>query len=208
MNAETTARGRRSIRLAHHDYSSPGAYFVTVCTHNRQCLFGEIVDAKMRPNAFGRIVRSVWDELPRHYPGVELDTFVVMPNHVHGIVVITTRENDVTHLVRHDNDVGFVGAIHELPLRQQRRRTGQWQPEGFRAHRRPMLLGRIVGQFKMTTAKAINLSRGTTGVRVWQRNYYEHAIRDVRDMLRIRAYILANPARWVRDPENAPSIDR
>ncbi len=80
---------RRSIRLPDYDYSQAGAYFVTICTHNRACLFGDIVDREMRLNDDGRLAQSVWEALPRHYSHVELDAFVIMPNHVHGIIVLT-----------------------------------------------------------------------------------------------------------------------
>lgn len=81
-------RRRNTLRLPGHDYSSPGAYFVTTCTYNRVCLFGDIRGDEMRLNAFGRIVERCWYALPNHYPNVELDAFVVMPNHIHGIILL------------------------------------------------------------------------------------------------------------------------
>jgi hypothetical protein len=102
---------RRSIRLKGYDYSQRGAYFVTLVTHGRQCLFGQIVDGKMQLNEGGEITNQCWMEIPKHYPHVSLDAFVIMPNHVHGIIIIA--ENDVD-----DNNIAnIVGAIHELPLR-------------------------------------------------------------------------------------------
>src|SRR2546423_12162335 len=80
--------GRRSIRLPEYDYSAPALYFVTACTDGRRCLFGEVVGERMLPNAFGQIVESCWQGIPEHFPHIELDEFVVMPNHVHGIVGI------------------------------------------------------------------------------------------------------------------------
>ena len=90
-------RNRRSIRLQEYDYSRAGAYYITVCIRNRECLFGNVVDGQMQLNEAGRIVQAVWNGLPRFYEGVELDAFIIMPNHVHGVIVIR---------------VG-VGAIHE-----------------------------------------------------------------------------------------------
>jgi putative transposase len=84
----TERHHRRSIRLKGYDYSQAGAYFVTICTQDRACLFGDVVNGEMLLNAAGRMVQTVWDDVPNHYPGVELDAFVVMPNHVHGIVVV------------------------------------------------------------------------------------------------------------------------
>jgi hypothetical protein len=79
---------RRSIRLQGYDYSQAGAYFVTICAQNRECLFGDIADGEMRLNDAGQMVQTVWDEIPAHYPGIDIDAFVVMPNHIHGIIVI------------------------------------------------------------------------------------------------------------------------
>ena len=95
-------RNRRSIRLQGYDYSQAGAYFVAFCTHNRECLFGEIVNGEMRLNDAGNIAGQCWDDIPIHFPHVDRDECVVMPNHIHGIVVIT----------------GTVGAKNFSPLRK------------------------------------------------------------------------------------------
>ncbi|MGQ9928667.1 MAG: transposase, partial [Chloroflexaceae bacterium] len=86
---------RRSIRLKGYDYAQAGAYFVTICTQNRECLFGEVVNGEMRLNTYGAAVLGAWQDLPNHYPNVTLDAFVVMPNHVHGIIVLTTDDATV-----------------------------------------------------------------------------------------------------------------
>ncbi len=88
MQHDLTNRGRRSVRLRGYDYTAPGAYFVTICTQDRACMFGEVVDGVMCPNDAGRMVETVWGELPVFYPGVAIDGFVVMPNHIHGIIVL------------------------------------------------------------------------------------------------------------------------
>jgi len=95
---------RRSIRLRNYDYSAVGGYFVTICTYQWECLFGEVMAGEMRVNNAGDCVKTVWDSLPIRYPGIEMDTFIVMPNHIHGII-----------LINHP-----VGAIHELPLQKRR----------------------------------------------------------------------------------------
>ena len=183
---------RRSIRLKGYDYSQAGAYFVTIVVKGRECVFGEIADGEMQLNELGRIVDSVWSELPDRYPETELDAFVVMPNHVHGIVVITVA----------------VGAIHELPLRNELppRDELPLRDTTDPTQRRKMLLPKIVGYFKMNTAKRINLSRQTPGLPFWHRNYYEHIIRNEADLQRIRDYIQTNPVRWAEDQlhPNAP----
>jgi putative transposase len=86
---------RRSIRLKGYDYTQPGAYFITICTHGRECLFGEIIDGEMHLNEAGQIVVQTWQDLPNHVPNVQLDAFVVMPNHVHGIIIITDRTGGI-----------------------------------------------------------------------------------------------------------------
>ena len=175
---EPRKRGnRRSIRLKGYDYSKTGAYFVTICAQNRVCLFGNIVDGKMMLNQFGQIVDVVWNDLPNHYPHIQLDIYCIMPNHFHGIVMLTDT----------------VGAIHELPLQMSQQQ------------RRNMLLPKLIGRFKMLSSKQINQSRHTTGTKLWQRNYYEHIIRDEKDYNRICEYIKNNPLKWELDslhPEN------
>ena len=152
-------RNRRSIRLKNYDYSQAGAYYITVCTRERECLFGQVVDDQMQLNEAGRTVQVVWEGLPHFYEGIELDAFVIMPNHVHGIIVIRAP----------------VGAIHESPAGTVRV-----------AERRRMLLSKVVGRFKMVSAKQINALRETSGTPIWQRNYYEHIICDDESLNRIR----------------------
>ncbi|RMF88756.1 MAG: transposase [Nitrospinota bacterium] len=166
---------RRSVRLPEYDYSRPGAYFVTICTQDRVCLFGQVMDGRMRLNEYGDIVRACWLAIPDHFPRTTLDEFIIMPNHVHGIIVIV------------DN----VGATHASPLPSK--------PRGPKPHS----IGAIVGSFKSAVTKRINETRGTPGAHVWQRNYYEHVIRDEVWLDRIREYIAGNPARWEED-ENHP----
>jgi putative transposase len=172
-------KGRQSIRLKDYVYSQPGAYFLTICTKDRISLFGKAVDEKLRINNYGKIVLGFWNDLNHLYPNVKTDAFVVMPNHVHGIIMI---------------EVG-VGAIHELP--QQKRNQ--------KIKRRQMLIPKMVGRFKMKSSKLINAIRYTPNMSVWQRNYHEHIIRDVGSLNRIREYIKDNPLTWNLDREN---IDR
>jgi REP element-mobilizing transposase RayT len=152
MKYDPQKHHRRSIRLKGYDYSQRGAYFVTLVTHGRQCLFGQIVDGKMQLNEGGEITHQCWMEIPKHYPHVSLDAFVIMPNHVHGIIIIT--ENDVD-----DNNIAnIVGAIHELPHDESphdelplHNESSQQQNELMQS-RRKMLLSKIIGRFKMNVA--------------------------------------------------------
>jgi putative transposase len=183
--------GRRSIRLKDYDYSQPGGYYITVCVHHRECLFGDIVDAEMKMNRFGETVKECWEEIPRKYHNVEMDEFVVMPNHFHGIIIINDSEPN-------DNNVGaiFVGAIHELPLQNELAQRMDIK------RRRRMLVPKIIGRFKMNSAKRINEIRNSAGASLWQRGYYEHIIRNNEELNRIRKYIINNPVRWSQDKEN------
>lgn len=184
---------RRSIRLPGYDYTQTGGYFITIVTHERASLFGEVVNGAMRLNAWGEIVRAEWlrTAVVRPYVVVDADEFVVMPNHVHGIIWIV-------------GDDGGVGAT-----RVGATRVGATQRVAPTSPRGPASgsIGAIIGQFKSITAKRINALRNTPGAPVWQRNYYEHIIRNEAEWQRIRQYIQDNPARWEADREN-PAVLR
>jgi len=172
---------RKSIRLPRYDYSQAGAYFVTVVTLEHKCLFGEIVDGEMVLNAWGQIIQKWWDDLPVHFPNVETGAFVIMPNHVHGIIVINGRG----------------AGTAPLPLDGENR-GGETPP----LPKRPTL-GQIIAYFKYKSTKEINALAGAEVVtKLWQRNYYEHIIRNDREMDAIWRYIEANPANWAKDKEN------
>ncbi len=177
---------RRSIRLRGYDYTQAGAYFVTIVTQDRAHLFGEVVGGDMRLNEYGQMVREEWFRAAALRPYVQLfdDEFVVMPNHVHGIIWIVDDNDD-------NDDVGATRRVAPTP-------TATVIPRG------PVSgsIGAIVGQFKSAVARRINALRGTPGASVWQRNYYEHIIRNNEALNRIRQYIADNPIRWELDHEN------
>ena len=181
---------RRSIRLQGYDYSQNGAYFITLCTHNRECLFGQIQNGQMILNEYGKMVEQCWNNLSNHYDNIELDAYVIMPNHFHGIIFIT----DTVDNVRAIREL----PIHELPIHELHRQ----QQKQRQQQRRKMLLPKIVGRFKTNSAKQINQMRNTPGISVWQRNYYEHIIRDEKSLENIRNYIINNPAKWQDDDYN------
>ena len=191
---------RRSIRLQGYDYSQNGAYYVTLCTQNRECLFGEIVKGEMILNEYGKIVEQCWNNLSNHYDNIELDAYVIMPNHFHGIILITDTVDNV-------DNVDNVGAIHELPLHESPIHELPIQsPIQSPQQRRKMLLPKIVGRFKMNSAKQINQMRNTPGISVWQRNYYEHIIRNDKSLENIRNYIINNPSEWYYDDYNPKKV--
>lgn len=184
-------KNRRSIRLKGYDYSSPGEYFITICTRNRECLFGDVINGEMVLNDVGRIAKDFWYRIPERFDDIQLDAFIVMPNHIHGIIGIESNIEPDTH---------SVGAIHELPLRNDKMDT-----ETCRKHRRQMLLPKIIGWYKMNVSKRTNNILDNTGNPFWQRNYYEHIIRNEKSLERIRDYIINNPAQWEEDM-NHPKI--
>lgn len=172
MQDTLATKYRRSIRLQHYNYRHGGMYFFTVCTHNRQPLFGDVTNAEVKLNDFGHVVCDEWRKSTDIRREIALDAFVVMPNHVHGIVMVT------------DRDVGATGRSPFLP--------------GPPKHS----LGSFIAGLKAAVTKRINEVRGTPKAPVWQRNYYEHVIRNEESLQRIREYILNNPAQWDLDPEN------
>jgi len=169
---------RRSIRLRGYDYSQAGAYFVTIVTRNRECLFGEVVEDLMRLNDAGRMVAQCWHELAAHFPHLELDEFVVMPNHVHGIITVGAQ-----FIAPDDHGAINPGAINPGAM-----------------NRAPTGLGEIVRSFKAVATRRIRQA-GVLAF-AWQRNYYEHIIRDEASLNRIREYIANNPLQWALDREN------
>jgi len=164
---------RQSIRLQGYDYSQAGVYYVTLCTTAKQCLFGDVVVDKVALNVYGNIAEACWMGISTHFSDVQLDEFVVMPNHLHGIIVITSTAR----------------ATHASPLQQR--------PGPARRS-----LGAIMGSFKSAATKQINLVRNSPGEPIWQRNFYEHIVRSDANLNAIRQYIQANPARWAEDNEN------
>ena len=174
---------RRSIRLQAWDYRWPGAYFITVCTYRRVPLFGDVVGGQMALNPFGRIVADEWRRTKRVRDNVALDAFVAMPDHMHGVIVITTDPDNG------DSNRGR-GSSPMNPYGHPNRTFG-----GAMAGS----LSTIMRQFKSMVTKRINRMRGTPGSPVWQRNYWERIIRDMDEMNAVRRYIADNPARWDHD---------
>ncbi|MDO8614266.1 MAG: transposase [Dehalococcoidia bacterium] len=166
---------RRSIRLATFDYSQSGAYFITLCTWGRVPLFGSIGGNAVVRNGFGEIVEEEWLRSSEIRSEIELDAYVVMPNHLHGVVFL----------------IGGVGATGRLP-----RRFGAEEGPGRRS------LASFAGGLKAATTTRINRARGTPGAPVWQRNFFERVLRSECELERARQYVLDNPRRWAEDPNN------
>jgi putative transposase len=179
-------RHRQSIRWQDHDYAAGGTYFVTICTANRVCLFGEVVDGQMRVGPLGQIVDREWMRTGLIRPEVEIDVFGVMPNHLHGLVTIRPRDLEDRLSARSDEGEP-VGLRPRVDRRPPLRRA-------------PRSLGGLIAGFKQVTTLAINAARGTPGAPVWQRGYHDRVVRDGEEFDAIAHYIVTNPERWAEDP--------
>jgi len=190
---------RRSIRLWEYDYRREGAYFVTICTYNRTMLFGSVRNAHVLLTDAGRAVRTCWSAIPQHFPHIALDRFVIMPDHLHAIIVIGGREPNAddgnAHESNADGRSGIVGARHAVPLHDPGTIAVRI-PTGRPAFGRPVRgsLATIIGAFKSAATRRLRAT-GHRG-KVWQRNYFEHIIRNDDDLWAIRRYIVTNPGRW------------
>jgi putative transposase len=179
---------RRSIRLKGHDYTQAGEYFVTIRTHDRGNVLGRIQNENLILSEIGTIVKQEWMKTPEVRSNVDLDEFVIMPNHVHGILVIRDERK---------GGEAFVRANGNSPIRENKSSQGKTP---FRSP--SATVGAIVRGFKGATTKRVNELFVTPGRPLWHRNYYEHVVRNEEDLERIREYIRLNPTRWPTDEEN------
>jgi putative transposase len=171
---------RKSIRLAGYDYSQDGVYFVTLVTHDRAAIFGRIMGGEIVLSELGKIVNDEWLITEQIRSEIILDQFVIMPDHLHGILAIESSSN---------------GA----------RPCASTETNSRTPSRKPQSLGSFIAGFKSSVTKQINLMRKTPGQPVWQGNYYDRVIRNERELDAIRLYIQANPQSWAEGNENRPS---
>ncbi len=231
MNFNPRIHHRRSIRLKGYDYSQAGLYFITICCDDRRCLFGEITigaenfPPTMKLNDAGKIANECWLQIPEHFPNVILHEYVVMPNHVHGIIEL----NDVNNVIAQNSgeqntgtrnadaqnsgarNVGAqnVGAQNFVPLPPPplppNERISDFEPQQNQFQKIiPRSIGSIVRGYKIGVTKWFRNKRmegfeNFQPQRVWQRNYYEHIIRDERSYQNISKYIINNPVNWKED---------
>jgi putative transposase len=206
---------RRSIRLRGYDYSRAGLYFITICTKDRECFFGKIADGEMVLNDAGKIAYEEWEKLPKRFPNFELDVFQIMPNHMHGIIVLnpvgatisvarnTTERND--NGARNDDDGNNRARVNRAPTDADDSIVQNDDANGARASRARTgnaTVGDIVGAYKSLVANEclkIYKTKNETMGKLWQRNYYEHIIRDEQSYETISNYIIDNPAKWNDD---------
>jgi putative transposase len=273
MRFDPDQHHRQSHRLRGRDYSQPGHYFVTICSHDMTCLFGDIIDGQMQPNYLGQIVQAHWLQLPSHFTNLKLEAWQLMPNHLHGILILTppepatVRANKARLDVRAESgtDVAPYSPLHRsqnvpsesestvapysplhprpnvpsesessvapysplhrgqnvpsesessvAPYSPLRPRPNESvddntpfaplrQPDSGPHGTTPGSIGAIIQSFKRTTTVTIRRITRDPEIRVWQRDYYDHIVGDHADLIRIRKYIVQNPARWTEDRVN------
>ncbi|MBU4268246.1 MAG: hypothetical protein KJ808_05300 [Acidobacteria bacterium] len=209
MGFDFNRPSRRSIRLKGYDYADAGNYFITICTMNRECLLGEIHEGRMILSAIGEIANLEWLNTPKVRPDIELGPFVIMPNHLHGIITIypcrgdplgrpgrlTLESNQIIQGVPPERPYILPGNSLEIKRIIQ---GGAFQQNAPTL--KPETIGAIIGQFKSISTKKIRETE-CLGFH-WQRNYYEHIIRDRSESEKIQKYILDNPKNWSEDQDN------
>ena len=196
------------MRLKHHDYRQPGAYFVTICTHGGRSLFGNIVNEDMSLNELGKVVHDEWLNTEKVRQNVELDSFVVMPNHIHGIIFIVderNHENRATHRVAPTRDrptrVEFSDArsTQEIVKQTERNSPTMRQAGSSSNTLQAGSLGAIIGQFKIAVTRRLKQAGAHPDGKIWQRGFYERVILSEKTLNRTRAYIVNNPPKWHED---------
>lgn len=201
---------RRSIRLRDYDYSRNGSYFMTICTHDHKWLFGTVDNSQMQINDIGRIVSAQWHAISKRFSNVDLDELIVMPNHIHCILII--KENgEIANDAKINPDMGAVGAplagaqnsviedIFDATEIYHTQSVSNLSPIVANTH--VLKLGDIIGAFKSLCCRAIFTHVVKTEPRrivgkIWQRNYWEHIVRNETELFHIREYIRSNPEKW------------
>lgn len=180
MKANKSRHHRQTIRLKEFEYSTPWWYYVTICTHNHQNLFGMIQNGKMFLNDVGKTVECEWLKTKEIRKNVDLDHYVIMPNHIHGIIIMECR-----------------GELNSPQCEKKGRM--QYAPTEKKFKSPSQTLGSIIRGFKSSVTKQINEMQNVLSLKIWQRNYYEHIVRNDNDLHRIRTYIQDNPLKWELD---------
>jgi len=211
-----------STRLQNWDYSSAGFYFFTICTKNRNNIFGEIINNQISLNGAGEIVWECWNDLPNHYPNLMLDEFIVMPNHIHGIIRIIDNDHsnniidgyknknveDIKNVIGNENVVNInngndvvidveIGGdnVVETGLRPVSTNINMDTNKNYKNHG----LSEFIRALKSFSARRINKMDFDYGNQIWQTRFHDHVIRNHDELCRIREYIKNNPANWQKD---------
>lgn len=194
MNSDigTDDFNRQSLRFKGYDYSLPGAYFVTTISKRRVCLFGEVRKGNIVLSDIGRVVEKCWHNISKNFPYVRLDEFVLMPNHLHGILFLFEAKGKGEAFSAINTDLDDINFENASPLR----------PHGTQSRS----LGSVIQNFKSVSTRMVNRRYFKAGNKIWQRNYFERIIRNDRELYAIRQYIRDNPLNWRRDLENPTNI--
>ncbi len=177
---------RKIIRLQDYDYSYEGLYFITICTHNKEKLFGKVENDNVILNEYGKIVEKHWLKIEEYNKNIKLLEYIIMPNHIHGILWFLEYIGDI--------EEGFIKKDYNIKEELETKERKE-----YIISRRKMALPKIIGKFKMQSAKEINMKRAGERKSVWQRGYYEHIIRNEKSYIKIADYILKNPLKWEKD---------
>ena len=183
---------RRSIRVKGYDYTQPGYYFITLVAKNRYCIFGSIAESDIKLNEIGELVVSCWLRIPDNFEHTTLDEFILMPNHLHGIIVIEEAVGMGEAFGGIPQNVDNISSLNASPL----------QPIGTKSGS----LGAIIQNFKSVSTRIVNKQFFKPGNKIWQRNYFERIIRNERELNAITCYIQQNPIRWQVDRENLDAV--
>jgi len=180
---------RRSIRLKEYDYAQDGWYFVTICTEGHVCLFGDVIDGEVMLNEVGKIAEKCWQAIPTNFPcaGLSLDEFIVMPDHIQGIIIIKESNSERRGVIHH---------AHDNYVRDRDQSSNQNKPWGL-MNNPELTLGKIIRYFKANATKMIHDCGNNQFT--WQRNYYERIILNQNVLNNIRQYIINNPLNWEYD---------
>ncbi len=189
---------RKSIRLKGYDYTQLGYYYVTICVQNRECLLGSVKDSLAELNKFGKIVDQKWNNIPKHFSNTTLDEYIIMPNHIHGIIGIVVGAK---HFSQKDNrNLKIVKKIEYEGDDENSNKNASPLPHPNGT--KPGSLSLIIQNLSSITTRKINQIRETNKMKLWQRNYFDRIIRNGDELIRIRKYIRENPLRWEIDEEN------
>jgi putative transposase len=193
----------KRYRLAGYDYSSPGDYFVTICSYKMRCLFGRVLDESVNLSKIGKKIKNVWSKIPKRFSNVKLDKWEIMPNHVHGIITII-RRNMINHVPTKQRNKNY--PINHVPTKTMKKTKSTKQM----VKNNPMLtkyltLGGVIRWFKAKSTceiHKVDLQKGP----IWQSRFYDHIIRNDEELYRIREYISLNPSNWEADRNNPRNL--
>jgi putative transposase len=203
MSYDKNKYHRRSIRLKEYDYTSPGWYYITICTHQQTCLFGDINNGRIVLSSIGKIAWEYWLQIPNHFKFVELDEFVIMPNHLHGIVIINDHPGNGDRGANEnlaDNEIRM-GNNNHRGVRSNAPTNANVNPQNYFSQISPPsgTLGVIIRSYKSSVIRWCCKNKNDHFK--WQRNFYEHIMRNERELYQIRKYIRSNPLKWQLDSE-------